>query len=106
MKTFLQRRIVDLLITIVGVSTLVFFLLRLSGDPVLLMLPPDASEQARHELRQSLGLDAPLPIQYARFITGIFTGDLGNSLQYRAPAANLVAAAMPYTVALTAVAML
>ncbi len=106
MKSFLQRRLVDLLITIVGVSTLVFFLLRLSGDPVVLMLPPDASEQARQALRQSLGLDAPLPVQYARFVTGIFTGDLGNSLQYRQPAASLVAVAMPYTVALTVAAML
>lgn len=106
MKGFLQRRLVDLLITIVGVSTLVFFLLRLSGDPVVLMLPPDASELARQELRHSLGLDAPLPVQYARFVIGIFTGNLGNSLQYRQPAANLVAVAMPYTVALTVAAML
>lgn len=106
MKGFLQRRLVDLLITIVGVSTLVFFLLRLSGDPVVLMLPPDATELARQELRHSLGLDAPLPVQYARFVIGIFTGNLGNSLQYRQPAANLVAVAMPYTVALTVAAML
>ncbi len=103
---FIQRRLVDLLITVLGVSTLVFLLLRVSGDPIVLMLPPDASEQARQELRHALGLDAPLPVQYFQFVTGILRGDLGNSLQYKEPAVNLVAESVPYTIQLTLVAAL
>jgi peptide/nickel transport system permease protein len=106
MKHFLQRRLVDLAITVLGVSTLVFLLLRLSGDPVLQMLPANASEQARQDLRHSLGLDEPLLLQYIRFVGGIFRGDLGNSLQYKRPATSMVAETMPNTVALTLIAML
>ncbi len=106
MKHFLQRRLVDLAITVLGVSTLVFLLLRLSGDPVLQMLPANASEQARQDLRHSLGLDEPLQLQYIRFVGGIFRGDLGNSLQYKRPATSMVAETMPNTIALTLIAML
>jgi peptide/nickel transport system permease protein len=106
MLAWIERRLIDLVITVLGVSTLVFVLLRLSGDPVVQMLPSNATEQARQDLRHSLGLDQPLPIQYLRFVGGVLQGDLGNSLQYKRPATQMVADTLPNTVSLTLVAML
>jgi ABC-type dipeptide/oligopeptide/nickel transport system permease component len=105
MAAFLARRLTDLVITILGVSTLAFVVLRMSGDPVDMLLPPEASQEMVAEVRRSLGLDAPLYVQYVRFLGGAFSGDFGNSLQYRKPAVEMIRQALPATIQLAVVSM-
>jgi peptide/nickel transport system permease protein len=89
---------------IVAVSFAVFFLLHLTGDPVRLMLPPEASAAEVERLRRTFGLDAPIPAQYARFLVGVFQGDFGTSLRYNAPSLPLVLERVPATLRLASVA--
>jgi peptide/nickel transport system permease protein len=100
------RRLRLLVPTVLGVVTLVFFLVHLiPGDPVELMLGETASRADLAQLRESLGLDRPLGEQYARFLGGLAHGDLGRSFFYRKPVAAVIAGALPAT-ALLAVAAL
>ncbi len=81
-----------------GLSVLVFAVLHLSpGDPTTLLADPAfLSEQQRAELRQSLGLDDPLPVQYVRTMTSLATGDL-RSFRTKEPTATMIANALPTT---------
>lgn len=105
MPSFLIRKLIDLMITMLGVSTLVFVILRMSGDPVDMVLPPEATEEMVVQMRHALGLDAPLHVQYLRFVGGALRGDLGDSLQYHSSALALVAEAVPATILLATTAM-
>jgi peptide/nickel transport system permease protein len=78
------------LLALAVLSIVIFILSRLSGDPVELMLPVDATMQDRQELRRTLGLDRPVTEQYLAFIGGAVTGDLGVSIRERRPALGLV----------------
>lgn len=99
-------RIVQALITTFGVLTLVFFVMHLSGDPTLLLVPQGASAHDIAVLRHQLGFDRPLIVQYGAYLAGLAQGDLGQSLVQRAPVAAIVAARIPYTLELTAGALL
>jgi len=88
---FLGPRIVRALIAVWLVSTVVFVVMRLSGDPVPLLLPPDAPTSEIFRVRAELGLDRPLPVQYATFIGNVLRGDFGRSIHFREPAARVVA---------------
>lgn len=88
-----------------GVATVVFIVIRLSGDPVDLMLPPDASREQREDLRQRLGLDAPPLVQYATWLAHLLVGDLGRSLLTGEPVSELVLRRVGPTVLLTAAAL-
>ncbi len=92
-------------LVILGVATLLFFLLRLSGDPVLMLLPPDAPPGEYEQLRHALRLDAPLYEQYANFLAGLVTLDFGASLVYRQPALSIALERLPATFELTAAAV-
>jgi peptide/nickel transport system permease protein len=83
------------------VATLVFLLVRLSGDPVLAMLGDKASPARVAELRVKLGLDRPLPAQYVSFLGEIATGDLGESYRTQRPVASDLADYFPATLELT-----
>ncbi len=72
------------------VSTVVFVVMRLSGDPVPLLLPPDAPHSEILRVRADLGLDRPLPVQYAVFFTNALRGDFGRSIHFREPALRVV----------------
>jgi len=87
-----------------AMATLVFFALRLlPGDPARLLLGDQASAEQVAQLRAELGLDAPLLLQYTRFLRGLFTLDLGRSLRHpAASAASLVARAVVPTSELAA----
>jgi peptide/nickel transport system permease protein len=102
--TYLLRRVLDAGLVIVAVTFVVFFLLHLTGDPVRLMLPPEAPAEEVERLRRALGLDAPLVAQYARFLAGIVYGDFGRSLRYNAPSLPLVLERVPATLLLATVA--
>ncbi|MGH7355230.1 MAG: ABC transporter permease, partial [Candidatus Rokuibacteriota bacterium] len=88
---FLGPRIVRALIAVWLVSTVVFVVMRLSGDPVPLLLPPDAPHSEIFRVRTELGLDRPLPLQYATFVGNVLRGDFGRSIHFREPASRVVA---------------
>jgi peptide/nickel transport system permease protein len=88
------------------VTIAIFTLGRLSGDPVRLMLPPDATAADAVALREKLGLDESVVMQYLKFIGGVLHGDLGESIRYGAPAGQLIASRLPNTLALAVVAIL
>ncbi|GGE27024.1 glutathione ABC transporter permease [Pullulanibacillus camelliae] len=94
---YIGRRILQAIIAMLGVSTIVFFILHLSGDPVKLMAPQDASAKDIAVLRHELGLDQPLGTQYLHFIGNIFKGDLGYSYIQNVPVINIIASRFPYT---------
>lgn len=91
MTRYLLRRAGHTLIVLIGVVAVTFFLLRLTGDPVALLLPLDATPEAEARLRTQLGLDAPLIVQFGRYVGTIAKGDFGMSLRYRVPAFELFA---------------
>lgn len=92
------------LVTLWLVVTVVFIVLRFSGDPVRLLLPSDASEAQVEALRAELGLDESIPVQYGRFIAQLAQGDLGESLRFNQPALDLVLGRFPATALLALVA--
>jgi ABC-type dipeptide/oligopeptide/nickel transport system permease component len=100
----LVRRLLRLFVVAAGVSFVTFAILHASGDPVALMLP-EAPEADRAVLRQALGLNDPLPIQFGRFVSRAAVGDFGQSFFHRAPAFALVTERMPTTLLLTLLAM-
>jgi ABC-type dipeptide/oligopeptide/nickel transport system permease component len=90
-----------------GVLTVVFLLLRLTpGDPVLLMVPPDAPPSAVAALRHALGLDQPLPVQFADYAAHVVRGDFGISLRDHRPVSAVVLERLPATLELAGASML
>jgi peptide/nickel transport system permease protein len=88
-----------------GVLTIVFFIMRLSGDPTLLLVPEGATAEQIAQLRHELGFDRPLIVQYAGYLNDLAHLDLGESLVQRAPVAGIVAERIPYTLELAAGAL-
>src|SRR5947209_7570749 len=71
--------------------------MRLSGDPVPLLLPPDAPRSEIFRVRAELGLDRPLPVQYVVFLGNVLRGDFGRSIHFRQPAFRVVLGYLPAT---------
>jgi ABC-type dipeptide/oligopeptide/nickel transport system permease component len=94
---FLASRFVRAVIALWLVSTVVFVVMRLSGDPVPLLLPPDAPRSEIFRVRAELGLDRPLPVQYAVFLGNALRGDFGRSIHFRQPALGVVLSRLPAT---------
>lgn len=90
MLSVVFSRAIQSIVALLLLSVVIFGLSRLSGDPVELMLPVDATREARQSLRETLGLDRPLIEQYVEFLKGIISGDLGTSIRERRPATELV----------------
>ena len=102
MTVYLLRRLVQMVPVIFGITLIVFVLLRVSGDPVLLMLPEDASQSQIDTLRRSLGLDKPIAQQYLIFMGDLVTGDFGRSIRYgNQPVLPIVLERLPATLQLT-----
>jgi len=106
MLSYLARRLFEFLIVLVGVLTIVFVLQRFSGDPTNLLLPIDAPEEVRADLRHQLGLDQPIAVQYVRFLGSVAVGDLGDSYRFRQPALGLVLERLPATLLLAGASLL
>lgn len=104
MQQFLLKRLFYSIFVLLGLSLIVFLLARLSGDPTALMLPIDATAEDEAVMRAYLGLDKPLPVQYAEFIGRALTGDFGISIRHRQPAMDMILERMPATIQLTATA--
>jgi ABC-type dipeptide/oligopeptide/nickel transport system permease component len=86
---YAARRLLQALVVLFVVLTLVFLTVNLIGDPVLLMVPADATPDQIRILRESLGYNDPLMLRYLRFIGGAVTGDFGDSLWMRQPALGI-----------------
>jgi peptide/nickel transport system permease protein len=106
MRAYLVSRLGQTLLVVFLSLTAVFFLARLGGDPVLLFLPMDIQAKDLNEFRQRLGFNDPLPVQYARFMSGALRGDFGESLRYKQDALGLVLERLPATLRLGGAALL
>ena len=106
MRAYLVSRLGQTLLVVFLSLTAVFFLARLGGDPVLLFLPMDIQAKDLNEFRQRLGFNDPLPVQYARFMSGALRGDFGESLRYKQDALGLVLERLPATFRLGGAALL
>ena len=105
MRGYVVRRVVALVATLGFVSALVFLAIRvLPGDPVLVMAGPDANPEVVARLREAMGLDRPLSVQYVEWLGGALRGRLGVSLQYDVPVGALIVSRLPVTLPLTALA--
>src|SRR3954471_21052860 len=103
----LLRRAFTGLAVVLGVVTLMFFLIRLApGDPALLLVGPTASEEQLAAQRRSLGLDEPLPQQYASWLARFTRGDWGASIATGRPVRAMIAEAWPATVRLVGLSLL
>ena len=91
---------------LLGVSFVVFFILHLTGDPALVLLPPDATAQDIQEFREKMGFNDPFLVQYGRFLRGALRGDFGRSVRHDEPAFDLVAERLPATLELAGAALL
>lgn len=100
MSAFFVKRIAQALIAVIGVMTLIFFLQRLTGDPVLLLVPQNATQADIDAMRVSLGFDRPLPVQYLDYMMGLLGFDLGRSYVQNVPVWTLIASRLPYTLML------
>ena len=116
MTHYLFRRLWQSLLVLFGISLIVFILLHLSGDPAVLMMPPDATKEDLENFRKLMGFNDPLFVrwppwriisdtQYGRFLGGVVRGDFGNSFRHQQPALGLVLERMPATIQLTLAAM-
>jgi peptide/nickel transport system permease protein len=106
MTTYFTRRLLQSLIVLLGVSFVVFFILHLTGDPALVLLPPDASPEDVRRFRQAMGFNDPFLVQYGRFLGGALRGDFGQSIRHGESAFHLVAERMPATFELAGAALL
>ena len=106
MLAFLIRRSLQSIAVLFAMSLIVFAGVYVIGDPVLVMISPEASQADIASTRTALGLDQPLWAQYGRFLHGALSGDLGRSYAYSTPAIRLILERMPATMELAVVALL
>ena len=90
MQRYILYRVLQSVIALLILSMVIFVLGRLTGDPVGLLLPPDATQEAEDLLRASLRLDQPWPIQYWEFISNAAKFDFGDSIKARRPVIEMI----------------
>lgn len=100
MSAFLIRRLVQAAVSLLGVTALIFFLQRLTGDPVLLMVSEGATQEAIEALRTRLGFDRPVGVQFADYMAGLARLDFGQSIVQNVPVVDIVLSRLPYTIRL------
>ncbi len=104
---YLSRRTAALLVTLVIACTITFVVFHIiPGDPALLMLGTEADPEVLTGLRQELGLDLPLHVQYLNWLKAVLAGDLGFSTRLKRPVAGLIGERLPVTVSLAVLSML
>ena len=103
---YIRKRLILMIFVLFGVTVVIFGMVRiLPGDPAFLILGDRATDEKAAALREILGLNRPIYEQYWLFISGLATGNMGQSLLYRQPVADLVLSRVPVTLALAAYAM-
>jgi peptide/nickel transport system permease protein len=106
MPRYLVSRLGQSLLAIWGIVTIVFVVTRMLGDPAVLLLPLGTPDSQIQELRNSLGLERPMLLQYLDFLRRAVVGDFGLSYQYFQPAMSLVLGRMPATATLAGAALI
>jgi peptide/nickel transport system permease protein len=108
MTRFIVRRLMQGLLTLLGITILTFTLVRLApGDPVLMMVAGSAEMTAADiaAIRAAYGVDEPIPHQYLRWLGRLLAGDLGQSLQYKRPVSQMIGSTLANTLQLSALAL-
>jgi peptide/nickel transport system permease protein len=100
MGRFILVRLFQTIIALVGISLLVFVLVRASGDPTMLMRTATSTEEEITNIKQQLGLDKSPPEQYWLFVKSLALGDLGKSLTKRRPVTTMIGEALPKSIEL------
>jgi peptide/nickel transport system permease protein len=103
---YLVRRLIHSIVVLLGLLVVVFFVTHLVGDPASLMLRPEATEAQRQAVRDRLGLNDPLYVQFGRFMSGALRGDFGDSLWQHVPALPVALDRLPATLYLAAATLL
>jgi peptide/nickel transport system permease protein len=106
MLAFIIRRLLQSILVMLAVGFIAFSLFNFVGDPVALMLPPEATQADREDVRKSLGLDKPFYTQFALFITNALQGNFGISLRLGRPVSQLLIERLPATLELASTAAL
>ena len=104
MRQFIVLRILYSIITLFILSLTIFTIVRLTGDPALLMAEPGARPEDLARVRQQWGLDRPWPVQFVSFMQNVVTGELGKSFNYRLPVSELYFQRLPNSLQLALVA--
>jgi peptide/nickel transport system permease protein len=105
MKRFVLRRFAFAILSLFLLSATIFLLVRVTGDPAVLLSEPGASEQDLQEIRRQFGLDRSLHVQFVSFLAHLARGDFGQSFYYRIPVFELYLSRLPSSLLLAAVAM-
>ena len=105
MQRYILKRLVQSALSLLAVTVIVFMLVRLSGDPAVLMAPPDAAPAEIQEMRVKMGLTKPIYIQYGNFIADIARGNFGHSFKWDKPCLDVWMERFPNTMILAGAAM-
>src|SRR5713226_2405346 len=105
MKRYIAKRVGFAAISLVLLSVTIFLLVRLTGDPTVLLVEPGASQADLEAIRQQFGLDRPLWVQYGHFASSLVRGDFGHSFYYRMPVLELYLSRLPSSLLLASAAM-
>jgi ABC-type dipeptide/oligopeptide/nickel transport system permease component len=105
MKEFIARRLGYSLVSLFLLSLIIFFFVRVTGDPAVLLVEPGASKADVDAVREQFGLDQPLVVQYWHFIASLVRGDFGQSFYYRTPVFELYLSRLPNSLFLALAAM-
>jgi len=107
MLNFLGKRLLQLIPTLFFVSVLIFSLQHLlPGDPALVMAGEERDPAVIAKIREQYRLDQPIPVQYAWWVKGVLSGDLGESLRIKVPVLDLIKQKLPVTFQLASMAIL
>ncbi len=106
MTTWLLRRLVQAVFVVLAMTVIVFVGVDVIGNPIDILISPDATAAERAQAIASLGLDRPLWEQYLRFLRGVLHGDLGRSFVYNEPAMRVILERLPATLELSVAAVL
>jgi peptide/nickel transport system permease protein len=106
MTRYLLQRLAQTLLVMFVVSLVVFVMNYFGGDPVYMMLPPQATQADIDAMRAAMGLDQPMAVQYLIYLAGLLQGELGNSWMQARPVAELILERLPATLELAMVGML
>jgi peptide/nickel transport system permease protein len=106
MQRYVLRRFGQAILALFILSILIFVLVRLTGDPTLLLLPEDATAADIRRLQQALGLDKSWPVQYWIFVSNAVQGDFGHSIKGQIPVGDIIKERLPYSLRLGAASLL
>jgi peptide/nickel transport system permease protein len=106
MKKYIGKRLLEVIPVLFIITFVVFILVYHAGDPVSMMLPEDASQEDRENMREALGLNEPFFVQYGSFLKDISTGNFGVSTRYNTEALPLVLDRLPATFELAGAALI